>query len=75
MGGSITSDGYVEVQSAPYTYDQGAEAKPNDPIGAPLLWFSLPQIRGVAWRGDIGCKVTHLFGRSVETIDPAKLRA
>ena len=53
-GSSASSDGYVEVESAPYAYDQGAEAEGDDSIRAPLLWFSLPQIRGVARRGGIG---------------------
>ena len=36
------SGGYVEVQSAPYAYDQGAEAKRDDSKSTPLLWFSHP---------------------------------
>ena len=36
-GGGVTFGGYVEVQSAPYTYDQGAEAYREDPKSAPLL--------------------------------------
>ena len=69
-GGGVTSDGYVKVHSTPYANDQGAEAECDDSKSAPLLWFSLPQIRGVARRGGIG--ITHLFCGSVETIDPAK---
>jgi hypothetical protein len=30
-GGGVTSGGYVKVQSAPYAYDQGAEAERDDP--------------------------------------------
>ena len=36
-GGSVTFGGYIEVQSAPYAYDQGAEAYREDPKCAPLL--------------------------------------
>ena len=36
-GGGVTFGGYAEVQSAPYAYDQGAEAKREDPKSAPLL--------------------------------------
>ena len=70
--GGVTFDGYVKVQSAPYANDQGAKTERDDPEGAPLLWFSLPQVRGVARRGGIGWRITHLFGGSVEMIDPAK---
>ena len=68
----VTSDGYVKVQSAPYAYDQGAEAKRDDPKSTPLLWFSHPLIWGVARSGSICCKIFHLFCGSVETMDPAK---
>ena len=59
-GGSVTTGGYVKVQSAPYAYDQGAEAKGENPKRGPLLWFSYPQIRRVAWGGGIGCRILHL---------------
>ena len=36
-GGGVTFGGYVEVQSAPYAYDQSAEAYREDPKSAPLL--------------------------------------
>ena len=36
-GGGVTFGGYVEVQSAPYAYDQGAGAYREDPKSAPLL--------------------------------------
>ena len=71
-GAGVTSDGYIEVQSAPYAYDQGAEAKRDDPNGAPLLWFCHPYIWGVASSGSTVYKILHLFGESVETIDPAR---
>ncbi len=61
-GGSVTSDGYVKVQSAPYAYDQSAEAERDDAKSAPLLWFSHPQIWGVARSGGIGCKIIHFVG-------------
>ena len=39
-GGGVTSDGYVEVHSAPYAYNHGTEAKRDDPKSVPPLWFS-----------------------------------
>ena len=36
-GSGVTFTGYVEVQSAPYAYDQGTEAKRDDPKSAPLV--------------------------------------
>ena len=36
-GGGVTFGGYIEVQSAPYAYDQGAEAKRDDSKSAPLI--------------------------------------
>ena len=41
-GDSVSSGGYVEVKSAPYAYDQGTEAKRDDPKSASFLWFSHP---------------------------------
>jgi hypothetical protein len=41
-GVAMTSGGYVKVQSAPYAYDQGADAKRNDPESAPLSWLFYP---------------------------------
>ena len=61
MGGSGTTDGYVKVQSAPYTYDEGAEAEGENPKCGSLLGFSYPQIRRIAGSGSIGCSVLHLF--------------
>ena len=43
-GDGVTFGGYVEVQGAPYAYDQGAEAKRDDTISTPLLGFSSPPI-------------------------------
>ena len=43
-GDGVTFGGYVEMQSAPYAYDNGAEAKRDDPKCPPLLWFSHPLI-------------------------------
>ena len=71
-GDSVTSFGYVEVQSAPYTYDQGAGAKRDNSKRAPPLWFGLPVIWGVARSCGIGCKILHLFCGTVKTTDPAK---
>ena len=68
-GSGVTFGGYVEVDSAPYAYDQGAEAKRGDPKSAPLLWFCHPLIRGVARSGSISCRILHLFFGSV---NPAK---
>jgi hypothetical protein len=61
MGDGLTSGGYVKVKSTPYAYDQGAEAERDDSKGASLLWFSHPQIRGIAGNSGIGCGVLHLF--------------
>jgi hypothetical protein len=60
-GGGLTFGRYVKVQSAPYTYDQGGKAKGNNPKGAPLVWFSHPQIWGIAGSSEIGCRVLHLL--------------
>ena len=62
----------VQVKSAPYAYDQCTEAKRDDPERAPLLWFSHPQICGVARGSGIGCRILHLFGGSIKTTDPAE---
>ena len=70
-GDSVTFGRYVEVQSAPYAYDQGAGAKRGDPKGAPLLWFSHPPIWGVARIGNISCRILHLSWGRVKAIDPA----
>jgi hypothetical protein len=72
--GGITFDGYIKVQSAPYAYDQGADAKQDDPESAPLLWFCHPQIRRVARSGSISRKILHPFYGSVKTIDPTKVK-
>ena len=66
----MTSDGYVKVQSAPYAYNQRAEAKQDDPESAPLLWLSHPQVWGVARSGGTGRRVLHMFYGSVKTVDP-----
>ena len=58
---SMARGGYAKVKSAPYAYDQCTEAKRDDPESAPLLWFSHPQICGVARGGGIGCRILHLF--------------
>ena len=60
-GGGVTSDGYGKVQSAPYAYDQGAEADGENPKRGSLLGFSYPQIRRIAGSSGIGCRVLHLF--------------
>ena len=60
-GGGVTSDGYVEVQGAPYAYDQGAKAEGENPKRGSPVGFSYPQIRGIAGSGGIGCRVLHLF--------------
>ena len=57
----MTSDRYVEVQSAPYAYDQGAETEGENPKCGSPVGFSYPQIRRVAGSGGIGCRVLHLF--------------
>ena len=59
--GGATFDGYVKVQSAPYAYDQGAEAERDYPKSAPLLWFCLPQILGVASSGGIVYRTLHFL--------------
>jgi hypothetical protein len=58
--GGVTYGGYVKVQSIPHAYDQGGQAEGDDAKGAPLLWFSHPQIWGVAGSSGIGCSVPHL---------------
>ena len=60
-GGGVTSGGHAKVQSAPYAYDQGAEAERENPKRGPLLGFSYPQIRRVAGSGGIMCRVFHRF--------------
>ena len=65
----VALGGNVEVQSAPYADDQGAEAKRDDPESAPQLWFFHPQIWGIARSGGIGCRIIH---GSVKTVGPAK---
>ena len=59
--GGVTSGGYVEVQSAPYAYEQGAEAEGENPKRGSLVGFSYPQIRRIAGSGRIGCMGLHLF--------------
>ena len=49
IGAALACDGYVEVQSVPYTYDNGAEAEGEDPKCVPLLRTFNPQKRRVAW--------------------------
>ena len=71
-GIGVTFGGYVKVQSAPYAYDQGAEAERDNPKSAPLLWFSHPPRWGVARNGSIIPGILHLFCGSVKTIDAAK---
>ena len=71
-GGSVTSGGYVEVQSAPYAYDNGGEADGEDSKRSPLLGLSNPQIRRIARSGSIGCRVLHLFYGSRQTVSSAK---
>jgi hypothetical protein len=63
------------VQSAPYAYDQGAEAKPDDPESTPLRWFCHHPRWEEARSGGIGRRILHLFCGSVDTTDPAKRRA
>ena len=65
-GDSVTFGGYVEVHSAPYAYDQGAEAKRGDPKSASPVWFCLPLVRGVVRSGSISCRILHLFRGSVK---------
>ena len=60
-GGSVTPGGYVEVQSTPYAYDQGAEAEGENPKCGSLVGCSYPQIRRIAGSSGIGCRVLHLF--------------
>ena len=71
-GSSVTSGGYVKVRVVPRAYDQGAEAKRDDPESAPLLWFWHPHSWGVARSGGIGRKILHLLLGSVKTIGLAK---
>ena len=72
MGVGVMSGGYVKVQSIPCAYDQGAEAKQDDPESAPLVWFWHPYLWGVARSSGIGCRIPHLFCGSVKAIDPTK---
>ena len=57
----MTSGGYGKVESAPYAYDEGAEAEGENPKRGSLLGVSYPQIRRIAGSGGIGCSVLHLF--------------
>ena len=62
--------GYVKVQSLPYAYDHGAEAKPDDPGSALVVWF-LPPLLWVAVRSNgIGPRIIHQFCGSVKIINP-----
>ena len=58
-GSGITVSGYIEVQSLPYAYDQGAEAKPDDIESAPVVWCLTPPLRVVARSGGIGRGILH----------------
>ena len=71
-GEGVTSDGYVEVQSAPYAYDQGTEAKRDDPKSSSLVWLSHPLILGVTRSRSITSRILHLLCGSVKTIGRAK---
>jgi len=59
--GALTFGGYVKVYSAPYAYDQSAEANRDDPESAPMLWFIHPRFLGIARSDSIGRKILHLF--------------
>ena len=65
-GVGVALGGYIEVQSAPYAYDQGAVAKRDDPKCTPLLWFFHPLIRGVAGTGSTSCRILHLVCGTVK---------
>ena len=65
-GSGITVDGYVKVQSLPYAYDQGAEAKPDDIESASVVWCLPPPLRVVSRSGGVGCGILHLFCGSDE---------
>jgi len=71
-GGGVSSSGYVKVQSTPYAYEQGAEAKREDPESAPPSWLCFPQIWGVAGSGGISRRIIHLFCGPVKATNPAK---
>jgi hypothetical protein len=61
MGERVACGGYVKVQSAPHTYDQGAEAEGEDAKCAPLRRFCLPRERRIAGGSRIACRVLHLL--------------
>ena len=64
-GDGVTFSGYAKVHSTPYAYDQGTEAKRDDPKGTPLLWFCHPLIWRVSRSGSISCRILHVFCGSV----------
>ena len=59
-----------KVQSIPYAYDQGAEAKPDDIESAPVVWCFPPPLWAAVRGGGIGRGILHLFCGSVKTIEP-----
>ena len=61
---------FIPCKSNCYAYDQGAEAKPDDPRSAPVVWF-LPPLLWVAVRSNgIGPGIIHQFCGSVKIINP-----
>ena len=60
-GIGITFLRYIKVHSVPYAYDQGAEAKRDDPESAPEAWFFPPAFWKVARSGGSGRGIVHLF--------------
>ena len=68
----VLSGGYVEMQCAPYAYYHGAEAERENPKRGSLVRFSNPQIRRIAWSGNVGCKVLHLVYGGVRSTDPER---
>jgi len=71
-GGSVSSDRYAEVNGIPYAYNQGVEAKHDDPESAPPSWFCFPRKWGVPRSGGIGRRIIHLSCGSVKATNPAK---
>jgi len=69
INAALACDGYVEVQSAPYTYDNGAEAEGEDPVRVPLLWTFNPQKRRIARNDGSDGRIFHLCYESVKAID------
>ena len=61
MDRTVACGGYVKMESAPNTYDDGAEAKGENPKRGPLPRFSNPQERRIAGSGSIAYNVLHLF--------------